>query len=283
MLDAFTSVGADRFVLTWRTLHDEEIQVRKHWSAGYIRRNLHLLLAEAERKQLNLIIRPTSPRGFFLQLDDLRPESLERVGPEALLTVATSLGKAQAWLFVERQGDKDTDREFRRRVKKACGADLMASGAVRLAGSINFKPKYAPNFPRVAVTHAAPGLTTSRERLKELGLVAAPDIVPAPRRVPQSRQGSKGWPDYQRCLEGAPLNSDGTGPDRSKADFMWCKWAIERGHSVEAAAARLMELSTKAQDPRHGKPYAAGTAEQAATAAERGQGAQGRKVSLPSH
>jgi hypothetical protein len=44
MLDAFTSVGADGFVLTWRTLQDEDIQVRKHWSAGYIRRNLPQLL-----------------------------------------------------------------------------------------------------------------------------------------------------------------------------------------------------------------------------------------------
>jgi hypothetical protein len=104
MLDAFTSVGADRFVLTWRTLQDEDIQVRKHWSAGYIRRNLPQLLAEAERRQLNLIIRPSSPKGFFLQLDDLSPESLEYVKPVALLTLATSPGKAQAWLFVEGKG-----------------------------------------------------------------------------------------------------------------------------------------------------------------------------------
>jgi hypothetical protein len=118
MLDAFVSVGADRFVLTWRTLQDEETQVRKHWSAGYIRRNLPALLAEAERTQLNLIIRPSSPRGFFLQLDDLSPETLERVRPIALFTLATSPGKPQAWLFVEGKGDKDADREFRRRLKK---------------------------------------------------------------------------------------------------------------------------------------------------------------------
>jgi hypothetical protein len=180
MLDSFTSVGTDRFILTWRTLQDEEIQVRKHWSAGYIRRNMPQLLAEAERRQLNLIIRPASPRGFFLQLDDLRSEILERVRPVSLFTLATSPGKAQGWLFVEGKGDEDADRVFRRRVKKACAADLMASGAVRIAGSVNFKPKYAPNFPRIAVTHAVPGLMTSREQLEQLGLVAAPDIIPAP-------------------------------------------------------------------------------------------------------
>jgi hypothetical protein len=114
MLDSFTSVGTDRFILTWRTLQDEEIQVRKHWSAGYIRRSMPQLLAEAERRQLNLIIRPASPRGFFLQLDDLRSEILERVRPVSLFTLATSPGKAQGWLFVEGKGDED-DRVFRRR------------------------------------------------------------------------------------------------------------------------------------------------------------------------
>jgi hypothetical protein len=271
MLDAFTSVGANRFVVTWRTLQDEEIQVRKHWSVGYIRRNLPALLAEAERRQLNLIIRPGSPRGFLLQLDDLSPEMMERVRPVALLTLATSPKKTQAWLFVEGHEDPDADRDFRRRVKKACAADLMASGAVRLAGSLNFKPKYAPNFPCIAITHALPGLMTTRERLQQLGLVAAPDTVPAARRVPLIVQESRGWPDYQQCLDGAPQNSDGSGRDRSRADFLWCKWAIERGRSVEETAARLMELTAKAQEARHGKPYALGTAQRAAAAAVRGR------------
>ena len=68
------------------------------------------------------------------------------------------------------------------------------------------------------------------------------------------------------------VNSDGSGRDRSRADFLWCKWAIERGRSVEETAARLMELSAKAREARHGKPYALGTAQRAAAAAERGQG-----------
>src|SRR5258706_14781901 len=75
---------------------------------------------------------------------------------------------------------------------------------------------------------ATPGLMTSREQLHQLGLVAAPDTVPAARRVPLSGQGSRGWPDYQQCLDGAPQNSDGSGRDRSRADFLWCKGAIER-------------------------------------------------------
>jgi hypothetical protein len=220
MLDAFLSVGANHFVLTWRTLDDEFHDVRKHWSAGYIRRNVRHLLAEAERQQLNLIIRPTSPKGFFLQLDDISPQVLQRAMRVALFTVATSPVKAQAWLFVEGKGDEDADLNFRRRVKKACATDPRASESVRVAGSLNFKQKYAPNFPCVAITYAAPGLMASRDQLQELGLVAAPDIIPAPRGLPLRGSRGRSWPDYQRCLAGARLNSDGTGPDRSGADYM---------------------------------------------------------------
>ena len=272
MLDAFMSVGADRFVLTWRTLQDEEIAVRKHWSAGYIGCNLPRLLSTAEARQLNLIIRPVSPRGFFLQLDDLSPETLERVRPLALFTLATSPGKAQAWLFVEGLGDKEADRDFRRRVKKACGADLMASGAVRLAGSLNFKPRYAPDFPRIALTHAASGRLVSREQIEALGLVAAREIPRAPEGVSTRRGRGRGWPDYQRCLRGTPLNSEGTGPDRSRADFLWAKWAIERGWSQGEVAMQLMQISAKAREPRHGRPYAISTARSAEAAVARGCG-----------
>jgi hypothetical protein len=34
--------------------------------------------------------------------------------------------------------------------------------------------------------------------------------------------------DYQQALRGAPLKGDGS-RDRSPADFMFCKWAVERG------------------------------------------------------
>lgn len=129
-------------------------------------------------------------------------------------------GKGAGLAVRGREGDEDADLNFRRRVKKACATDPRASESVRVAGSLNFKQKYAPNFPCVAITHAAPGLMASRDQLQELGLVAAPDIIPAPRGVPLRGSRGRSWPDYQRCLAGARLNSDGTGPDRSGADYM---------------------------------------------------------------
>jgi hypothetical protein len=66
---------------------------------------------------------------------------------------------------------------------------------------------------------------------------------------PPKGQGTapRHWPDYQQTLNGAPRKKDGT-PDRSRADFMWCKWAIQRGHSIEETAAKLAEVSERAQE-----------------------------------
>jgi transposase len=53
----------------------------------------------------------------------------------------------------------------------------------------------------------------------------------------------------------------------SRADFTWCRTAIERGWSVEATATRLMELSTKAK--ANGERYAIFTAWNAAQSVDR--------------
>jgi hypothetical protein len=70
-----------------------------------------------------------------------------------------------------------------------------------------------------------------------------------------------------------PEDISGGGPDRSKADYVWCLMAAQRGHSIEDIAARLLEVSSKAQQNarRHDEGYARVTSENAATAAERGR------------
>jgi hypothetical protein len=66
-------------------------------------------------------------------------------------------------------------------------------------------------------------------------------------------------------VDGAPLNSEETGPDISRADFVFCMTAITWGWSVDDTAARLMEESIKAQ--MNGKAFL--TARNAAVAVER--------------
>ncbi len=56
---------------------------------------------------------------------------------------------------------------------------------------------------------------------------------------------------------------------------MWCKWAIQRGHSIEATAEKLAEVSQKAQERvrlKEDKGYPLLTDRNAARAVERERG-----------
>ena len=267
MLDAFTSVGATRFDVTWTSAAGEEQAFRRNSMTAYLARILSAVLDDAAQKQRNVIVRPRGGTGVtFVQLDDLNEEKLARVAPAVFLTLETSPGNFQAWAALE-----TVDKDFVRRFKKGTGADATASGATRIAGSLNFKEKYAPNFPRVAIREAHPGRLTTPAELEALGLVAPPEIVttdptpPSPARRLRSSFRRK-WPSYQMSLDGAPLNSEGTGPDTSRADFVWCMTAISWGWRKDETAEKLMEESTKAKT--NGKTYADLTAQNAALAVE---------------
>jgi hypothetical protein len=149
------------------------------------------------------------------------------------------------------------DKDFARRLRKGTGADATASGATRVAGSFNFKDKYAPNFPRVAIGQVSLGRLATAASLQELGLVAEWEAAKAACVPPiRSRLGasSRKWPSYTRCVDGAPANRDKSGPDISRADFVFCMTAISWGWSVDETAARLSEESRKAQE--NGERYA---------------------------
>jgi hypothetical protein len=192
--------------------------------------------------------------------------AVEKLRPASFLILRTSPGSYQAWVAVA-----DADEDFARRLRKGAGADLTASGATRVSGSLNFKEKYAPTFPPVETAFTSPGRMTSRAELKAIGMVAPEEkVIPAAIR---SHHGTpRGWPSYQRCLEGAPEKEEG-GRDRSKADFAFCKIAIDWGWSVEEIADRLMQVSSKAQE--NGERYAQRTVGNAAAAGEQ-RGGKGR-------
>jgi hypothetical protein len=64
------------------------------------------------------------------------------------------------------------------------------------------------------------------------------------------------------------MNASGPGPDRSLADYTWCKFAAERGLSIEEIAAELATVSTKAREriANRGPGYVTKTAENGAAA-----------------
>jgi hypothetical protein len=255
MLDTFASVGATGFNVTWTNLQDQPRRSRKGMSFAELRAAIPRMLDAATADQLNLIVRPLGPKVWFIQLDDLKAEQLQRLAPRIFLALETSPENFQWWLALEGQHDK----EFARRVRRGAGTDKRATGATRVAGSLNYKEKYDPAttgkpWPRVAIIEARPGQKVTPAELEEMGLVAAKEVF-APSTPARSSGTPHGWPSYQTALDRAPLNRDGTGPDRSNADLKWAMTAIglfRRGKGE--TAARLMEESGKAR--QKGRAYA---------------------------
>ena len=123
-----------------------------------------------------------------------------------------------------------------------------------------------------------PGLRADDAELERLGLVAAPEPVAQPLRMPPCFLGRQSQvASYARCADGAPLNSEGTDPDTSRADFVFCMIVITWGWIVDDASDRLMEESAKAH--ANGKAYAELTARNAAPAVERRRQQQRRPAS----
>jgi hypothetical protein len=311
MLDTFASVGARSFVVTsldinkdpiWPLPYHVESGMRypraqdAHFEAVNLRQILPEMMRLAAIRKIctlkngktvkagdNLMIRPRGPNVHFVQLDDLTTERLDRVRPAAFMIHATSPGNHQAWIAVSGLPDnKEAFKVFMRRVRKAVGGnDKSASGATRVAGTENFKAKYLPDFPVVTILETTPGRVMTTGQLEALGLVAPAEPVKssavislhASRR--QRFRGERLLPDYQRCLERAPLSKEHGGPDRSSADFDFCKRAARFGWSVEETAIKLLEVSEKAQEKRElgDRGYVLITAQNAADSVA----AQGRR------
>lgn len=271
LLDLFASVGADAFDITHTNLHQEKRGFRPAQSLAQARASMPYLVPSAARRQNNLIVRPRSKTVALIQLDDLPPDHLARIAPAAFLVLQTSAQGIQAWVAVQ-----DAPKGFAARLKEGTGADKEASGATRVAGTANFKPAYAPDFPTVRIVAAQPGRIVAPATLEALGMVAPEKARPIPPAVASrtlAAPRTSKWPSYARCLENAPVGASGHAK-RTSADFVWCKIALSWGHGVEDTAARLLLESDKAKE--NGEAYARQTAEHAEYAA-RQRNAAGRQ------
>jgi len=266
MLEAFSSVGAKTFDLTITDLEGVKVRFRRGVALGELRRIMPAELGVAARRQHNIIVRPRASIAALIQLDDLNADAKRRARPVSFLGLETSPGNYQAWIATPAATEG-----LIRQLRHVAGSDPTASGATRMAGSINFKNKYAPRFPRVEIAHIAPGLIARKEALSRAFPGCEPDNHPrpTPRRqiTPALMRRPLRWPSYRRCLEGAPPARGGQRPDVSRADFTWCMIAIDWGWSIDQTAARLMEESTKARE--NGERYAVLTAQRASSAVAR--------------
>jgi RepB DNA-primase from phage plasmid len=197
MLDTFASCGAESFVITKTELEwpgHKKVIWGKTYPLDELRQKLPAMVrTAAERHPVtlpdggammsgeNLIMRPFGRNTAFVQLDDLAPEQLKQVRDAVCIIHATSPGNYQAWIAVSGVPEgKDQSKEFARRVREAVGSyDKSASGATRVAGTENFKVKYAPRFPTVTIEETHPGRVMTLEQLQSMGLLAEPEPVKA--------------------------------------------------------------------------------------------------------
>lgn len=268
MLETLGSVGVETFAVTMTDIEGRKVPrgFERACSLQSLSVQVASRLIYAEANRLNVIVRPHRAQGVeLIQLDDLGTAPLERIAALAFLTLQTSPGNFQVWVAV-----RAPPADVARRLREGVGADLTASGAVRIAGSRNFKVKYAPEFPLVELCRIQPGCIVPTETLDLAGLLA-PAKAPRPVLLPAERMAwgdgvgrrARRWPDYGRCVEAAPTGTSGS-PKRSSADFVWCMIAVDWGWSIEATAARLLEVSSKATE--NGEAYAFKTAQNAAAA-----------------
>ena len=220
MLDIFASVGATRFDVTWTNARRRQgtVSARRDpcpiSSAPCPRCSTHAARQAAQRDRA-----PAWRSGVtFIQLDDLNADQLARLAPAVFLALETSPGNFQAWVAMPASEDKD----FARRLRKGTGADPTASGATASPGASISRTNTRRIFRASRSARRNPGRVTNAAELERLGLVAAPETVEPARLAPARSRPSgsnRKWPSYARCLDGAPLNSEETGPDISRARF----------------------------------------------------------------
>lgn len=286
MVDLFVASGADRFDVTLTNSNGELIRYRPNLTTEDVKNKIPYSIDKAIENHYNIIIRPRESNKliFFVQLDDLKPEKLKQVQDARFLTIETSPNNFQSWIAISK-AERTDEKEIARVLRRISGADTSASGATRLAGTRNFKDKYAPDYPIVTINSSNSGVIVSEQDLKDIGLLAnvvtANPDSPTPSRTPrpilktsyQPEKQPKRFPDYGRCLDNAPANSEGTGLDTSRADFVWCMTAIDWGWSVEETSAQLLrERFDDHKKHRNSERYATLTARNAEIAVIRNKG-----------
>jgi|SRR4029077_15544149 hypothetical protein len=263
MLDVFASLGTHTFDLTQTDIDGHKQSFHPAQSLTGLQHRIPYLMQAAVQSQHNLIVRPRSTAVDLIQLDDLSAAQLERARAAAFLILTTSPGNHQAWVGV-RAGTPDLPR----RLRQGSGADPSASGATRISGSLNFKRRYAPDFPMVYILEASPQRVVTVGQLESLGLLAAPNQVQMFRHQNRIGKQAKQWPSYERCLQNAPpAHRNSKRPDVSRADFTFCLLAIDWGWSLTETCQRLLEKSCKARE--NGQAYAWLTVRHAAAVIQR--------------
>jgi hypothetical protein len=261
-LEVFESVGASDFEVTH--LHDPS--PRKDKKRAYepvdgaaFRENLETYLEMNRTEQAggeywSMAVRPRSERVVFWQVDEATPATCGRYRAVSFLQIETSPNNYQCWLAISDELEKEELDAARARllsVVKRTGGNGGSFGALRWPGSANHKPERKQadgSQPVVRIVHLEMGRVTTIAELEELGLLAPP-VEKTERqnfKVCANKVPTK-WPSWEQELGYCRLKESGD-PDRSEADFRWCRTAFKWGWSDTDITAELRNVSPKACD-----------------------------------
>jgi len=138
MLDAFASVGAQRFDITVTDIAGQKVEFRGNRPLEWLRPALAGILDEAAGRQHNVIVRPRPGGAALIQLDDLGQEAVARLEPVSFLVLRTSPGNYQAWVAV---ADAAADPDFPKRLRNGTVPKaVLALSSSWAAGSRGFHP-----------------------------------------------------------------------------------------------------------------------------------------------
>ncbi len=249
MVTALHKAGTSHVDVTLKDVSGEKVKFQRRVSVEKFRERLDGLLREAERRTLSVIIRPHSRETVLVQLDDLTPENAALVEPYSCCVIETSANSFQAFVALNGLRDKNETDVVRRSLIKFSHADSGATGAARLAGSLNVKEKHRRldgSFPRVKLTKVTHGLILTPPELSANGLLQ--DLPPAPplRPLPSSPKAKRRRaPIYAMAVTAVRPKEDGE-VDRSAVDFHYAVVCLDWGFSYEDTVRLLQANSPKA-------------------------------------
>lgn len=252
MLAAFSRVGATHFDVTPKGLTDGKLRFRRKVPLLVLYRELPDLLSTSRRRKESVILRPRGDDVSFIQLDDIKEPVLDQLSHYACCVIETSHGNFQAFVAVTGLTPANVEH-VRRRLIDQVGADKCASGAVRLAGTLNVKEIHREtdgSFPIVRM------VSSSCRKALSMGDLLAADLI-SPKsdqavglsmtdlrlKTPKRRIA----PSYDKAQQSVRRKEDGT-VDRSAVDFHYAIVCLDWQFSPEATIKLLEQHSAKAAE-----------------------------------
>lgn len=244
MLDAFHSVGVERFVLTATDIKGVRRYRPEQHEYAPLRKIIGYALGQAHSAYLNILVRPLPGPAPLLQLDNLGMDRLPTFFEASFLMVYQAPNSYAAWFAVEGDTNGFCDRFY-----NGTKVENEVKATVHLSGSRNVQPNFAVSFPHVQNAFVAIRRTVQPAVLEALGVVPPPVATATPATEPACGGTPSPWPGwqalYEDCLNSVCPTEPGT-RDKNEADWLFCCELAKQGFGAADICTALVKVSENA-------------------------------------